>query len=206
MRKKKLEITPEEVRTIRKGLGLTQVEAGELLGGGPRAFTKYEAGTVKPAAAVINLLRLLEADPAALATLGGRKPRPMAATGVGPFEVTGEHVAVLTERELPQLLRYLLSAEAQAHGLPLSGIHVPPSIHTPDGGEDGRIEWTGNSEPTLFLPPRLCLFQSKSGSIGPKAAGREVLTEGGAVKDRVRAALEAGGCYIVLCGHSYVQR
>ena len=206
MRKKKLEITPEEVRTIRKGLGLTQVEAGELLGGGPRAFTKYEAGTVKPAAAVINLLRLLEADPAALATLGGRKPRPMAATGVGPFEVTGEHVAVLTERELPQLLRYLLSAEAQAHGLPLSGIHVPPSIHTPDGGEDGRIEWTGNSESTLFLPPRLCLFQSKSGSIGPKAAGREVLTEGGAVKDRVRAVLEASGCYIVLCGHSYVQK
>ena len=206
MRKKRLEITPEEVRAIRKGLGLTQVEAGELLGGGPRAFTKYEAGTVKPAAAVINLLRLLEADPAALATLGGRKPRPMAAAGVGPFEVTGEHVAVLTERELPQLLRYLLSAEAQAHGLPLSGIHVPPSIHTPDGGEDGRIEWTGDSEPTPFLPPQLCLFQSKSGSIGPKAAGREVLTEGGAVKDRVRAALEAGGCYIVLCGHSYVQR
>ena len=40
----------------------------------------------------------------------------MAAAGVRPFEVTGEHVAVLTERTLPQLLRRLLSAEAQAHG------------------------------------------------------------------------------------------
>ena len=206
MWKKKPEITPEEIRAIREGLGLTQVEAGELLGGGPRAFTKYEAGTVRPAAAVINLLRLLEADPAALATLGGRKPRPMAAVGVRPFEVTGEHVAVLTERMLPQLLRYLLSAEAQAHGLPAAGIHAATSIHTADGGEDGRIEWTGGPDHTPFLPSRLCQFQSKAGSIGPKAAGRAILAKGGAVKDRVRSAVEAGGCYIMLCGHSYVQR
>ena len=206
MRKKKLEITPEEIRAIREGLGLTQVEAGELLGGGPRAFTKYEAGTVRPAAAVINLLRLLEADPAALATLGGRRPRPMAAAGVGAFEVTGEHVAALTERMLPQLLRHLLSAEAQAHGLSATGIHVAASIHTADGGEDGRIEWTGGPERTPFLPSRLCQFQLKAGSIGRKAAGREVLTRKGAVKHMVRSALEAGGCYIMLCGHSYTQR
>ena len=205
MRKKKFEITPEEVRAIREGLGLTQVEAGELLGGGPRAFTKYEAGTVRPAAAVVNLLRLLEVNPAALATLGGHRPRPMAAASVGPFEVTGEHVAVLNERTLPQLLRHLLSAEAQAHGLPAAGIHVAASIHIADGGEDGRIEWTGGPDRTPFLPSRLCQFQLKAGSIGPKAAGREVLTEGGAVKDRVRSAIEVGGCYIMLCGHSYVQ-
>ena len=37
----KQNITPEETRRIRKKLGVTQVEAGEVLGGGPRAFTKY---------------------------------------------------------------------------------------------------------------------------------------------------------------------
>ena len=207
MQKKKLEIPPDEIRAIREGLGLTQVEAGELLGGGPRAFTKYEAGTVKPAAAVINLLRLLEANPAAITVLGGRSvSRPMTAAGTLPFEVTGEHVAVLTERTLPQLLRRLLSAEAQAQGLPAAGIHVAASIHTADGGEDGRIEWTGGPDRTRFLPSRLCQFQSKAGSIGPKAAGRGVLTRQGAVKDMVRSALEAGGCYIMHCGHSYVQR
>ena len=205
MQKKKLEISPEEIRAIRESLGLTQVEAGELLGGGPRAFTKYEAGTVKPAASVINLLRLLEANPTAIATLGGRRPRPMAAASARPFEVTGEHVVVLNERTLPQLLRHLLSAEAQAHGLPAASIHVATSIHTADGGEDGRIAWTGGPDHTPFLPSRLCQFQSKAGSIGPKAAGRAVLTKGGTVKDRVRSAVEAGGCYIMLCGHSYVQ-
>ena len=206
MRKKKFEITPEEVRAIREGLGLTQVEAGELLGGGPRAFTKYEAGTVRPAAAVVNLLRLLEANPTAIATLGGRRPRPMAAASVGPFEVAGEHVARLNERELPQLLQYLLSAEAQAHGLPAAGIHVTASIHIADGGEDGRIEWTGGPDRTPFIPSRLCQFQLKAGSIGPKAAGREVLTRKGVVKHIVHSTLEAGGYYVMLCAHSYVQK
>ena len=80
----------------------------------------------------------------------------MAAAGVRPFEVTGEHITVLTERTLPQLLRRLLSAEAQAHDLPAAGIHVAASIHTADGGEDGRIEWTGGPDRTPFLPSRLC--------------------------------------------------
>ena len=88
----------------------------------------------------------------------------------------------------------------------MDGIHVARSITTPDGGEDGRIEWTGGPERTPFLPSRLCQFQSKAGSIGPKAAGREILTRKGAVKGMVRSALEAGGCYVMLCGHSYVQR
>lgn len=205
--KKKLAITPEEIRAIREGHGLTQIEAGELLGGGPRAFTKYEAGAVRPAAAVINLLRLLEANPAAITVLGGRfVSSPMTAAATRPFEVTGEHVVLLSPQALHDLLRRLLNAEAQTHSLPMDGIHVAGSITTPDGGEDGRIEWTGGPERTPFLPSRLCQFQSKAGSIGPKAAGREVLTRKGAVKTMVRSALEAGGCYIVLCGYSYVQR
>ena len=43
-------MSPEEIRALRKGLGLSQVEAGKLLGGGPRAFAKYEAGSLRPAA------------------------------------------------------------------------------------------------------------------------------------------------------------
>ena len=37
-------LEPEEIRRIRKKLGLTQAAAGELIGGGPRAFQKYETG------------------------------------------------------------------------------------------------------------------------------------------------------------------
>ena len=46
--KSRIDLAPEEIRAIRERLGLSQVEAGELLGGGPRAFTKYESGTISP--------------------------------------------------------------------------------------------------------------------------------------------------------------
>ena len=132
-------IEPDEIRSIRKTLGLSQVEAGELLGGGPRAFTKYEAGTIRPRASVVRLLRVLERNPNALASLTGSERPPASAGEILPFEVTDEHIALLTERTLPVLLRRLLSAEAQAHELPEYGIHVAGNITTPDGGEDRRI-------------------------------------------------------------------
>ena len=187
------EITPGEIRSIRRSLGLTQVEAGELLGGGPRGFNKYEAGTVKPAASVVNLLRLLEANPPMLKTLVGNRTGPMTEPATGPFNVSGEHIAALTERALPELLRRLLSVEARHNDIPASAIHVASSIHTPDGGEDGRIAWTGPPSRTRFLPGPLCQFQLKAGKIDPATAGRDVLSRTGEVKPLVRSVIETGG-------------
>ena len=202
----KSEISPKEIRAIRKSLGLTQVEAGELLGGGPRAFTKYEAGTTKPAAAVANLLRLLETNPGALSTLNGGKPIPILTADTKPYEVTGRNISALTERNLPVLLRRLLNAEVQANGLPADGVHVASNVTTADGGEDGRIIWVGDPKRTDYLPARFCQFQLKAGRIGPSAAVKDVLTKSGAVKDMVRVALEQGGSYLMLCAHSYPQK
>ena len=214
MNENKSGISPEEIRAIRTDLGLSQVEAGKLLGGGPRAFTKYEAGTVKPAASVVALLRVLEADPNMIHVLRGdgpgsrgRRSRPIAPTvGTGPFEVTGEHIAVLNEQWFPPLLRRLLSAEALANDLPAAGIHVAGNVTAPDGGEDGRIEWTGGPDRTASLPSRLVQFQLKAGKISPAAAGREILAREGAVKDMVRSVLEAGGHYVMLSVHPCAQK
>ena len=199
-------ITPDEIRAIRKGLELSQVEAGELLGGGTRAFTKYEAGTVKPRASVVRLLRVLEANPVAVASLKGGGHPFASAANVLPFEVTGEHIALLTDRTFPALLRRLLSAEALAHGLPEHGIHVAGSITTPDGGEDGRITWTDGPSHTSFLPSRFSQFQVKAGQVLPAAAARDVVSRSGVVKPMVRAALEAGGHYIMLCARPYTHQ
>jgi HTH-type transcriptional regulator/antitoxin MqsA len=65
---------PEEIRRIRQKLGLTQEQAGELIGGGPRAFQKYEAGDLLPSRAIGSALALLDHDPAALAVLRQRAP------------------------------------------------------------------------------------------------------------------------------------
>jgi HTH-type transcriptional regulator / antitoxin MqsA len=56
-------LSPDEIAAIRKRLRLSQRRAGELLGGGPRAFQKYESGQVMVSAAMSNLLRLLDKDP-----------------------------------------------------------------------------------------------------------------------------------------------
>lgn len=62
-------LAKEEIKRIRKKLRLTQLVAGEILGGGPKAFTKYENGDLLPSRAVSNLLRLLDACPEQLAVL-----------------------------------------------------------------------------------------------------------------------------------------
>ena len=66
---------PAEIRRIRKKLDLTQAQAGQLIGGGPRAFQKYEAGDLLPGRAISSALVLLDHDPAALAVLKTRQGR-----------------------------------------------------------------------------------------------------------------------------------
>jgi len=53
----------KEIRRIRRKLGLSQVAAARLTGGGHNAFSRYERGEVAPLPAVIKLLRLLDKHP-----------------------------------------------------------------------------------------------------------------------------------------------
>ncbi len=198
------DMTPDRIRAIRERLGLTQEEAGALLGGGPRAFTKYESGSMRPRAAAISLLRVLEAHPEAVWVLRGDEAPPARPRAPSPFEVQGKDLEGLRPEQLHELLRRLLSVEAQANGIPLDGIHVSSNIAAPDGGEDGRISWRDGPERTEFLPSRLCQFQLKAGGIGPTDAGQEVVARG-EVKPMVRSVLEQDGHYIMLCTRRYTE-
>jgi HTH-type transcriptional regulator/antitoxin MqsA len=62
-------LSPHRVSIIRERLKLSQRRAGELLGGGPRAFQKYESGSQQVSVPMTNLLRLLEKDPRRLGEL-----------------------------------------------------------------------------------------------------------------------------------------
>ncbi len=68
-------LSPARVATIRGRLGISQREAGELLGGGPRAFQKYESGSTALSVPMSNLLRLLENEPARLKELRALRAR-----------------------------------------------------------------------------------------------------------------------------------
>lgn len=59
----------KEIRRIRRKLGLSQVAAARLTGGGHNAFSRYERGEATPLPAVINLSRLLDKHPELLKDL-----------------------------------------------------------------------------------------------------------------------------------------
>jgi HTH-type transcriptional regulator/antitoxin MqsA len=65
-------LEPGVIRRIRKKLHLSQETAGLLIGGGPRAFQKYESGDILPSRAVSSALVLLDHAPDALAVLKKR--------------------------------------------------------------------------------------------------------------------------------------
>ncbi len=77
-------LQPEEIRRIRKKLHLTQKGAGEIIGGGPRAFQKYETGDLLPSRAISSALALLDHDPQALTVLKARQAKT-------PHRDQGEH-------------------------------------------------------------------------------------------------------------------
>lgn len=205
IRKDKPELAPVDVRRIRERLGLTQAEAGELIGGGPKAFAKYESGAIRPAAAVANLLRLLDRSPEQLQALTGKMPS-VDVTGLGPLEVAPDHIASLTPQLLARLTQRLLTAEAQTHGLPMSGAHVAAELTVGDGGEDAFFRWDGGPARTQFIPSRRNQFQLKATNIGATAAGRDVLDRRGAIKPMILSELQAGANYIMMVTHPAVRQ
>ena len=71
-------LEPEEIRHIRKKLRLTQEIAGLVIGGGPRAFQKYESGDLLPSRAISSALVLLDHNPEALTVLKDRQGKSLA--------------------------------------------------------------------------------------------------------------------------------
>ena len=79
-------LSPRHVAAIRERLNLSQRRAGELLGGGPRAFQKYESGGQQVSVPMANLLRLLEKDPRRLREIakGATKSRSAVSRSSAP--------------------------------------------------------------------------------------------------------------------------
>ena len=70
------------VRAVRKKLKLTQEEAGRIIGGGRRAFQKYERGATPPSDAAIGLIEILARHPEDLEIL--REVRTVSSEAVRP--------------------------------------------------------------------------------------------------------------------------
>jgi hypothetical protein len=78
------------------------------------------------------------------------------------FEVDAKQISRLDSTALVQLMKSLLLAECRLVDVPLRAAMVPLQITVPDGGEDGRVEWTGGADSTNYRPSRFTVFQSKA--------------------------------------------
>ena len=152
------------------------------------------------------MLKFLKIKPQELQTISSGEEGAVRKQGETPFEVKGKDVSELNPIEFSQLVRKLLSVEAQEYELPPDGIHVSSEISAPDGGEDARIEWLKGPERTPFLPNRLCVFQLKTGAVSPGQAESEVLDSKNQIKPRIRKVLEEGDSYIILCSKAYTKK
>jgi len=134
------------------------------------------------------------------------------------FDVFPSQIESLDSKQLVELLKKLLHAEAQRSGISLRGVSVPLQITVPDGGEDARISWVGGLERTDYLPSRFCVFQAKATDPEPAGWKKEVWTKDSQKKGDIRKLNEAvakaiteNGSYIgftsaVLIGSKYDRR
>lgn len=116
---------------------------------------------------------------------------------VSPFRVEAQAIERLDALALTRLLKRLLHLEAQSSGIAQRSVEVALNISVPDGGEDGRINWTEGPAETDYLPNRLVQFQCKATELGPTACAEEIVAKDGSVKPMVDAVLSAGGAYVV---------
>jgi hypothetical protein len=130
------------------------------------------------------------------------------------FEVDAEQISRLNSVALVKLMKRLLLAECQLVDIPLRAAAVPLQITVPDGGEDGRVEWTGGTDSTNYLPSRFSIFQSKAQNLTEATVKAEVLAKVQGAKgkpekvesklnDAVSETLSRGGSYVMFCSYPF---
>lgn len=91
------------------------------------------------------------------------------------FEAEPEQISRLNSTDLVRLMKLLLLAEARLADVPLRAASVPMQITVPDGGDDGRVQWSDGAPSTDYFPSRFCIFQSKAQKITDSSLRAEVL-------------------------------
>jgi hypothetical protein len=91
------------------------------------------------------------------------------------FGADPQQIEALDSKELVRLMKLLLLAESRLAGIPLRASHVPFQITVADGGEDGRVEWSGGAESTPYFPTRFCIFPAKSTNLTEASVRSEIL-------------------------------
>ena len=164
-------------------------------------LVRHHARTTNPSASVLQMLRVLDADPRFLSKLTANNRGPIQTRPTGALDVTAEHIARLDEKVLPAFMSRLIEAEANAYALKNYDLHINSEVRAADGGIDGKISWSDELDRTKYLPCQENYFQFKAGNITEASATRDVSNKNGNVEPAIFDSLNSGGSYILICGH-----
>ncbi|MHC4049321.1 hypothetical protein [Bradyrhizobium sp. 25ACV] len=127
------------------------------------------------------------------------------------FEAEPSQITRLESTALVQLMKLLLLAESQTNDITLRATTVALQITHADGGEDGRVEWSGGVTSTDYFPSNFCIFQAKAQNLTDASIKRELLKKS---KDKSRRgktelnqaildALANKGAYIIFSSAAF---
>ena len=127
---------------------------------------------------------------------------------MGPFDITSDDIKRLDDDQLRLVLNFLLEAEANKHGIPLSAIRLGGDQNAADGGADARVEDSGAADGTDWLPKFPIIFQSKAEDMERSKLIRE-LKPNGVIRSFFEELAQKEGAYIVFstnnCSESMYQ-
>ncbi len=118
-------MTGDAIRSLRTSLKITQEVAGQIFGGGPIAFCKYEKNDLTPTDAMDNLLWLIQQFPSLATYLADRKKIVITPTVIASDIKVGHVSTMPMERtQVPSFAATISNAIANSHrvwtyGIPL---------------------------------------------------------------------------------------
>lgn len=116
---------------------------------------------------------------------------------MGPFDISKEMVATVSDTLLRELLDRLLVAEAKQRGIPLSAIEIGGNQIAADGGVDGSIIWTSPPPAGDWLTRNTIYFQCKAESMPPAKIGGEMRPKG-KPRSIFKELADAAGAYVIV--------
>lgn len=119
----------------------------------------------------------------------------------GIFEVTGEDIKLLSDKQLTMLALKLLRLEADKNGIPRSCVSGTLLINAGDGGIDAHIKWDGVPEKTDWIPSQHTILQCKATKMSKANCTKEFQkNKTGAIKPLIDELFKTEGCYILFTG------
>jgi len=119
------------------------------------------------------------------------------------IEITGDHIALLSDGDLRNLIGLLCEADLRTRGLPASAVTWGGNQDAKDGGIDVRVALPAGTLIAGFIPRGACGFQVKRPDMPPSEIAPEMKPKG-KIRPAIAELAKASGAYIMVSAQGSV--